>query len=256
MPKDAPPSLLLSLMEDPERKRGGLLRLSYNLPFRSELTWLAPIRTKPRRTYDGFKTNFSPEGDHTPHVLRKVIHSKERGRKFTKLLSNFGNHSGLFKSVSAHSFGKDPSAPFEVHVKLYDQPINISNVGYGVSQVLPLVVEMLTRPKGHWFAIQQPEVHIHPKAQAALGDLIHFLALEEKHKYYIETHSDCLIDRFRLGVKLSKGKPSSQVLFFEREIKTNKVCPIKIDSGGRYPEKQPRNFRDFFINEELKLLDI
>jgi predicted ATPase len=173
-----------------------------------------------------------------------------------QLLERFGEESGLFSTVDAHTFGSDPSAPFEVLVQISGIPLNISNVGYGVSQVLPVVVEMLTRPKGHWFAIQQPEVHLHPRAQAALGELIHFLVTDLGHRYLIETHSDHLVDRFRLRVSKT-GKPTdSQVLFFERTAEGNVVFPLNIDSKGRYPYDQPPSFRRFFLDEELSLLEL
>jgi predicted ATPase len=115
---------------------------------------------------------------------------------------------------------------------------------------------MLTRPKGHWFAIQQPEVHLHPKAQAALGDLIHFLVYKKRHNYVIETHSDYLIDRFRLGVKRAKGPGGCRVVFFSRGQSGNTAYVIPIDQNGRYSEDQPPEFRKFFIDEEISLLDV
>jgi hypothetical protein len=138
-------------------------------PSAASWTWLAPIRTRPLRIYEGFKTDFTPEGDHTPYLIRKTLGSSEGATKFAELLKQFGESSGLFSTVIAHSFAEDPSAPFEVMVELHGRPLNIRNVGYGVSQVLPVVVEMITRPRGHSFAIQQPEVHLHPRAQAALA---------------------------------------------------------------------------------------
>lgn len=219
-------------------------------------TWLAPIRTRPHRIYEGFKTDFTPEGDHTPYVIRKTLDSRDKAKKFASLLARFGESSGLFTGVEARSFGRDPSAPFEVIVGLHGKALNISNVGYGVSQVLPVVVEMVTRPKGHHFAIQQPEVHLHPRAQAALGDLLHFLVVDQEHEYIVETHSDYLIDRFRLRIKES-GKPAdAQVVFFARTESGNTASILPINQQGQYPAEQPDEFRRFFINEEVSLLEI
>ncbi|TVS18430.1 MAG: hypothetical protein EA424_10905 [Planctomycetaceae bacterium] len=221
-----------------------------------DLTWLAPIRTKPRRIYDSIKTEYSPEGDHTPYVIRQALASREKGERFVRLLERFGKESGLFDTIDAHTFGDEPSAPFEVQVHISSRPLNISNVGYGVSQVLPVIVEMLTRPKGHWFAIQQPEVHLHPRAQAALGELIHLLAIELGHHYLIETHSDYLVDRFRLRLRETGRPTNSQVLFFERTAQGNAAYPLRFDSKGHYPLDQPESFRRFFINEEVSLLEL
>lgn len=220
------------------------------------ITWIAPIRTKPKRTYEAFKTGFTPEGDHTPYIIRKTLESKEKAEEFTRLLYRFGQSSGLFSEVEVHSFGKDPLAPFEVRIEIIGGKLNISNVGYGVSQILPVVVEMLTRPKDHWFVIQQPEIHLHPRAQAALGDLIHTLVKKQKHNYIIETHSEYLIDRFRFNIKKSGGPTGCRVIFFERTKSGNTAHILPIDITGKYPKDQPRAFKRFFIDEEMKLLEI
>lgn len=255
-----PPPLpfMVAMLESLERNRKeGEISLSHGFPpVLSNLSWLAPIRTKPRRTYDGFMANFTPEGAHTPHVIRKTLSSKSKARRFLRLLKRFGKSSGLFTSIKAHSFGEGHDAPFEVLIELAGEPLNISNVGYGVSQVLPVVVEMLTRPKNHWFAIQQPEVHLHPRAQAALGSLMHFLSKEMNYHFIVETHSDYLVDRFRLSVKEMGDPQDSQVVFFERTPKGNVAYPMLINERGQYPADQPKSFRDFFIREELHLLEI
>ena len=218
--------------------------------------WLAPIRTRPRRIYEGVRTRFTPEGDHIPFVIRRTLGSGESSQKFTELIKRFGESSGLFKMVKAHSFGRTTTAPFEISVSLLGKELNIGNVGYGVSQVLPVVVEMLTAPRQTLFAIQQPEVHLHPRAQAALGDLIHHLAVHEDHKFVIETHSDYLIDRFRLRIKENSQPRDSQALFFQMGATGNHVHELKINQRGQYPEDQPKEFREFFINEEVSLLEI
>jgi predicted ATPase len=151
----------------------------------------------------------------------------------------------------------DASSPFELKVKIAEKLININYVGYGVSQCLPFLVEMFSRNKGTWYAIQQPEVHLHPKAQAALGNLFYSLSISEDKNFLIETHSDYIIDRFRLNCRQAANKPvvDSQVLYFERTPTGNTVYPIEIDDRGNYSENQPETFRDFFIKEQLELLE-
>jgi predicted ATPase len=134
--------------------------------------------------------------------------------------------------------------------------LNISNVGYGVSQALPLVVEFLDKEKNATFAVQQPEVHLHPRAQAALGDLVYQLAIDRNHSFFIETHSDYLIDRFRLAMRRGKPQATAQLLFFQRTDNGNEAISVPISSDGKYPQNQPRELRDFFVKEESRLLDI
>ena len=219
------------------------------------LASLAPIRTKPKRTYDGYAQRYSPEGEHTPYVIRTNL-SKKGSSSFRSALDAFGKESGLFTTVGVSQFGKDSSAPFELIVNLSsNSPLRINSVGYGVSQVLPVIVELLNRPTKTWFTVQQPEVHLHPRAQAALGDVFFQVASTQKKFLFVETHSDYLIDRFRLNYKKKNVKEDfAQILFFEREENGNLITQIKIHEDGEYPEIQPKNFRAFFLEEQRKLL--
>jgi len=221
--------------------------------------WLAPIRTKPKRTYDGTKKAFSSEGDHTPYLLKKQLSKKSAANKFHKIVSALGRDSHLFDDILIKSFGAGDSAPFEVQVNLDGVVLGISNVGYGVSQVLPILAEIVARNSSCVFHIQQPEVHLHPRAQAALGDLFYTLAVDQKKKFVIETHSDFLIDRFRLAMdsnKTSDCTMSASVVFFCRKSKRNTVSELLLTESGGYPIDQPDEFRDFFIHEQLRNLSI
>src|SRR5690606_20101145 len=106
--------------------------------------------------------------------------------------------------------------------------------------------------EGTWFALQQPEIHLHPRGQAAFGDFVLKSAMNDKKNFIIETHSDFTIDRFRLKLnKCSKSEESqqvkSQIVFFHRNNGTNELTCIPIQPDGSLPENQPKEFRDFFI---------
>lgn len=221
----------------------------------SNFASLAPIRTKPKRTYDGYAQRYSAEGEHTPYILRSKIWKKD-GAEFSKALEKFGTESGLFSSIKISQFGNDKSAPFELIVNLSDNAsFRINSVGYGVSQVLPVIVELLNRPSKTFFTVQQPEVHLHPKAQAALGDVFFEAAFEGNKILCIETHSDYLIDRFRINYRSNTvDNDFSQVLFFDRENDFNNIYIINISEDGDYDERQPIAFREFFLDEQRKIL--
>lgn len=223
-------------------------------------TWIAPIRSKPKRIYENFKLVFSPEGDHTPLLIKSILANEFKQNitkdKFSKILEEFGLNSGLFDKIEIESLGKQRNSPFHLNIFMNNMPLKITNVGYGVGQVLPLLTEILASYKDRWFTIQQPEVHLHPRAQAALGNFIFNAAINDNKKFLIETHSDFLIDRFRYSIKKSKKCLDSQVLFFERSPNGNTVYSIDISDTGQYSEEQPDSFRNFFINEELNLLSL
>lgn len=237
----------------------GIKELPIDIPFLGQATaWFAPIRTRPKRTYDGYRKHYSPEGEHTPYLIRKHLDSRSITKTFSRALKQFGAKSGLFFSVGVHNLGKEASSPFELRIQLQKGcDLRINSVGYGVSQALPLVVEMLLRSSGCWFVMQQPEVHLHPRAQAALGDVIYAMAEGERKRFIIETHSDFTIDRFRMNFRNDPNhKTSAQVLFFSRNANGNQIQRVQIGKNGEYSQEQPEGFRNFFLNEQMNLLGI
>jgi len=218
-------------------------------------SWMAPIRAKPQQIYLGIKHHVSPEGNHTPFIFKSIV-EKSNNVKSMEYLSKFGKESGLFEGIKTSSFGKSKTAPFELDIIRNSKEFKISSVGYGVSQVFPLVIEMIVRQSGSSFCIQQPEVHLHPKAQAAFGEYLFDISLSENKSFIIETHSDYLIDRFRFLQSKSEEKISSQVLFFKSFSDGNLVFPIKIKDSGKYIDEQPHEFREFFIDESIRVMDI
>ncbi|MFM7457363.1 MAG: AAA family ATPase [bacterium] len=234
--------------------------------FISPPTWIAPIRAKPERTYDQYKSVYSPEGSHVPYRLNELLHDsesldKKNRKKLLETLEEFGLNSGLFKKIEIKRLGSsnDKSAPFHLQVVLNEKPLQITNVGYGVAQVLPILVETLTERKNSLFAIQQPEVHLHPKAQASLGAYFYHVSKTDEKSFLIETHSDFLIDRYRREYALDKNKKESpaQVLFFKRNTKgKNEMHVIEIEPDGSYSANQPKEFREFFINEGIEMLNL
>jgi len=223
--------------------------------------WISPIRTKPQKTYDKYFESYSSEGEHTPYELNKILKNKN----FKNALNKFGTESGLFNSIESISYNEEMYSPFQILINLDGKEYNFVNVGYGVSQILPILTEIFKTSFNNWFLIQQPEVHIHPRAQAELGELFFEQSFnyEKKRKFIIETHSDYIIDRFRVQLrkyykkkKVELKENNTQILFFKRSKLRNKIYPIGIDNDGNYSKNQPKSFRDFFIKESMRILGL
>jgi energy-coupling factor transporter ATP-binding protein EcfA2 len=218
---------------------------------------IAPIRTKPKRTYDEFNDEFKPEGDHVPLMMAREFEyggDKKKTQILSNALSEFGDQSGLFKKIDVRRLGKRASSPFQVLVKVAAQFSNLPDVGYGVSQALPILVESVLSPKNTRLLLQQPEVHLHPKAQSALGTFFAHLVAEEKKQLVMETHSDYIIDRIRLAV--SKGVLSPKdvaIIFFDRQGSNTTEYVLDIDADGNIINA-PTCYRDFFVKEETAIL--
>lgn len=233
------------------------------LSFLEGLSWGGPIRSEPEPFYSTSSSPFGSESTHTPYVLRDIID----GRAFKRIVKRFGTDSALFEGVDIQNLfsASENPAPraFQVMINLNRNKRNITEVGYGVSQILPLLIEILALPNGTWFAIQQPEIHLHPRAQAAFGDLLFKSVEKDGHNFIVETHSDFIVDRFRYRLHRARKEriklrteDLSQVVFFERNSSGNILHEIAIGEGGAYSENQPHGFRTFFLKEQMMLIRI
>ncbi|TAW18726.1 AAA family ATPase [Rhizobium ruizarguesonis] len=111
---------------------------------------------------------------------------------------------------------------------------HLTNVGVGVSQVLPLVVTALLAQPGNLLIFEQPELHLHPRVQARLADFFLALALDGK-QILLETHSEYLVDRFRLRIAQSDSdsiRPLINMMFSEKKAGTSTLTPIHISEFG------------------------
>lgn len=223
----------------------------------AEIIALAPTRSRPERTYDNPSSGFSPEGDHVPYFLAGIGGNGKSGKHASavlKKLKEYGIGSGLFKDIKVKRWGRKPGQPFQLLISLAGQKSNLPDVGYGVSQALPVVVESLRAKKGARILMQQPEVHLHPRAQAALGSLFCALVKDEGKKFVIETHSDYMVDRARMEVARGTISPDDfEILYFERKGKGVVVHPVHVDELGNIVDAPP-NYREFFLHEQMDLL--
>lgn len=241
-----------------------LCRSQFNQSFFDEILYAsAPVRSKPRRTYDPSRVVHDPEGDDTPTYLGNLaLQRRGKWRMLRKELVRFGVDSGLFEVLSVRSFGDTASDPFQLQIKEAgsqdDSPLrNLVDVGYGVSQVLPVVTELLRSEAPPVFLLQQPEVHLHPSAQAALGSL--FCQVAQPGKLLIvETHSDYLLDRIRMDLRDGKTdlRPEDvAILFFERTDRAVSIHRLSIDGEGNVLN-EPRTYRAFFMREVQRSLGL
>ena len=222
-----------------------------------DVSSFAPIRSKPKRTYDEIVGNYSPEGDHIPWLLERLFREEPatvEGRTVQKALLRFGEESGLFKQVSVRKLGKKVGDPIQIQVGVAGPAVNLADVGYGVSQALPIVVQSVLGSSSKMLLLQQPEVHLHPRAQAALGSFFVELVGDGERYCLIETHSDYLVDRVRQEV--ANGRIDAKnvlILFFQKPHLETTVYPLYLDANGNI-ENAPDDYRKFFLEEELRLL--
>lgn len=221
---------------------------------------IAPIRTRPERTYDPIRDRPNPEGGHVPVVLSR-IHAAEptRWEPLERALRRFGQASGLFEALEVRHLGrKKESEPFQIELVMAGQQgrRNLLDVGYGVSQILPILVDCLLAKSGTVMLLQQPEVHLHPRAQAELGTFLAQAVETNDLQFMVETHSDYLVDRIVMAVRDGVLKASDvMLLFFERSGAEATVSPIHVNEAGQLTDAPP-GYRRFFLAEEARFLSL
>ena len=215
---------------------------------------ISPIRSKPKRTYDPLKETETPDGSEIPVALMNLSRSSKREwEDLRKYLVNFGNASGLFSDISLRELGRSKRDPFQLQIKVRGPKANLMDVGYGISQVLPILVRIFTTPRA-MFLLQQPEVHLHPKGQAELASLLVEMNRLRRNSFVIETHSDFMIDRVRIEIKKGRIKPDDvSLIYLEPDGSMVKVHNISFD-GRANMSGAPESYRDFFLDEADELL--
>ena len=215
----------------------------------------APIRSKPQRTYDPLKGDANPEGSDVPMVLMNMSRTDERSWKALKRgLTEFGKSSGLFTDIHVRRLGTSMGDPFQLQIKVNGPKANVIDVGYGVNQLLPILVRLFNADSEMAFLMQQPEVHLHPKGQAELSSLFTALVKQRRHRFVIETHSDAMINRARIEIMNKRIAPEDvSLIYLEPAGNSVNVHNVRFDEQANLLGA-PDGYRDFFLNESDKLL--
>ena len=133
--------------------------------------------------------------------------------------------------------------------------VNIADVGCGVSQVLPVLVALILARPSQLVYLEQPELHLHPRAQVALAQVLADAA-KRGVRVVAETHSSLLL----LGVQtlVAEGDLSPELVklhwFTRREDGVTKVNSVDLDEAGTYGE-WPVDFDDVSLNLQSRFLD-
>ena len=177
-------------------------------------------------------------------------------------LDAFGRESGLFDDFTVKQLTRVEGGPFQLQVRKFGKrgrkgpKRNLTDVGFGVSQVLPVLAALFRTNGPSMFLLQQPELHLHPSAQAALGSLF-CRTVEAGRQVIVETHSDYIMNRIRLDVRDRRTELTHEdvsILYFEREDPDVLIHPIRFDKDGNVLGT-PGGYRRFFTDELNRSLD-
>lgn len=221
----------------------------------NDVVSIAPLRAERQRSYDPVSELSNPEDSHVPTSMMRLARGNQtRWQQLQEELNAFGHESGLFTEIAVKAFGQEAENPFQLKVKVHSgAQVNLMDVGYGVSQSLPIVVDILSS-KNRQFLVQQPEVYLHPRGQAELSDLFAKSFKQNNNRFLIETHSDFILNRFGYLVRKGKLDPDDvSILFFEPKRNSVHINNLVFDELGNI-ENAPEGYREFFLRETNRVL--
>ncbi|TNE59197.1 MAG: DUF3696 domain-containing protein [Alphaproteobacteria bacterium] len=182
----------------------------------------------------GRRKNFLSKRHFTPPIIGMIL--KELG---------IGDQIQPERSTPYHS-------ALNIRDHLLQTQANIVDVGYGASQVIPVILACSTFSPSP-LVVEQPEIHLHPRAQGIVGDL---LCETSKHRQVIvETHSAHLINRARILAAEGRLNPNDvTILYVDRNESGSNVTPIFINKVGDFSNDWPSGFFDERYEETMSLL--
>lgn len=204
---------------------------------------MGPFRRPPERWYIFRGT--SPQdvgyrGDLLPDLLF-------RHRGFVKEANEWLKRLDIGYELAVNSVGANSGDLFEVRLEdtRRKEPVSVAlpDVGFGISQLLPFIVQSLVSEK-QIISIEQPEVHVHPRLQADLGDLLaEAIKPPRRNQFIVETHSEHLILRLQRLVHEKCIKPEDvSVIYISRGPEGAESQRLRLDEEGDFIDEWPKGF--------------
>jgi predicted ATPase len=125
--------------------------------------------------------------------------------------------------------------------------VNLSDVGFGVSQILPVIVEGFYSPRGSMMMVEQPEIHLHPALQSDLGDLLIEISKDNK-TVVVETHSEHLLLRIQKRIAEGALDPNEVAIYFVKPGEDGSIVErISLNNYGQF-----MNWPSGFFEEDIQ----
>lgn len=231
---------------------------------------MGPFRTPPERRYafPGFTTTKTgPSGAYAANLLITEKLLKSGGRPLQHAVRHWLRHLRIADNVAIEDIARGVNLYcLAIRARGRRSAENVADVGYGVSQILPVIVQGLLVPRGGIYMVQQPELHLHPDAQAAIADYFIHLA-ESGVRVIVETHSEYLILRLRRRLAEAESRrprkttrpchrisrETASVLRTVTGAGGAMVSELRIDGGFQF-ENLPADFMSQSLDDRLSLL--
>jgi predicted ATPase len=224
------------------------------------IAYLGPLRNHPQRTYQWSGDTPEGVGQTGEATVAAILAAQHEDRKlnrgpnkaklaFTPFIASWLKDLGVIYSFSVRPVAEGRKE-YEVLVRTHAgaPEVKITDVGFGVSQVLPALVQAFYCPPHSTVWMEQPEIHLHPQVQAELADVfISAINAREDGKerdvqLIIESHSEHLLNRLQRRIAEGALAPEDVAIYFcRRSGSSTELEPLRVNMFGEI-ENWPDNF--------------
>lgn len=226
--------------------------------------YLGPLREYPKREYPWSGTSPMDVGLRGERTIEAILSATARGetrnlkyrsphKPFQEMIAYWLKELRLIHEFRIEEIG-DGANLYRAVVRRDNKSSAalLTDVGFGVSQVLPALVLLYYVPEGSTILMEQPEIHLHPSVQSGLADAILTVAKSRNLQVVVESHSEHLLRRFQRRVA-DETFPSEElkIYFCESAEGQSKISHIDIDMFGEVKNWPP----DFFGDEMIEIAE-
>ena len=240
----------------------------YNRHVRS-VNYLGPLRSAPQRIYrhsnefDSFENRTGLQGEFSASVLYgSDLVGTTMQWKVKDAVNHLFEQFGIPYELDIIELGESSLASEYITIALTDKrtdtQVTLADVGYGINQILPVIIEGIASQEGSILCVEQPEIHLHPRLQANIADLMIDTIADErdKHKQWIvETHSELLILRLQRRIREGKIKPEDiSVLYVDpndESVEGSAIKVLRLGEDSYFKDPWPDGFFDEGLKERL-----
>lgn len=215
--------------------------------------YLGPLREFPQRDYLWARSRPTDVGRRGEKAIDAILAATEAGEtrnlkwkgphmSFQEMVAYWLREMGLIKEFRVEEIAAG-SNRWQARVKTHDggSEVLLTDVGFGVSQVLPVVTLLQYVPEGSTVILEQPEIHLHPLAQAGLADVIIQAAQHRKVQVILESHSEHLLLRLQRRIAEEEVTSADIKLYFcQAPQGVSGITPLALDLFGNiqnWPDK-------------------
>ena len=214
----------------------------------SRILYLGPLREYPRRHYPWKGDHPKDIGQYGEKTTSALLSGRIRRLPVDEQIPKWLQRLELIDSYDVQPIF-DTGGDYELLVKQYKNgpEVPLTDVGFGVSQVLPVLILCYYAPEGSILILEQPEAHLHPKVQSELADVLIDVVKNRKVQIILESHSAHLLHRLQRRIAEEQMSADDTALYFcQINDGTSEIEQLDLDEYGNI-----RNWPQNFFGDDL-----